>query len=616
MQFFKHIFKNGVLFLFLCFHVYLSAQVKQVSDSSYLMRLTHLDQIHQKDFSCQAVDTGLNNFHNYLNRNTNGSYGLASALLYFQYQVKGLGFNLYQAPYQYDMISSDNVNYYQTKGPYANLTGIAGSKQEQNFRMLFSNTFKSKINLTLAFNRYGSLGFYNRQQTFTNNFYTSSNYTNKSNRVGYYAFFLFNKVKHLENGGIKDDSLFLENVRINKNLLPVNLSNAKREVRFSTVNFNPWLRLNKKDSSAVLSHCIDYEVNYSGNFTKYTDNGISSDRYYSLNYFDTLATKDSTHWRTISNALNYTLKINPIDAKLRVGFKNEYNRVHQYFDTTLMNNIANAGFYLHEENYDGFVKVDYIFSGSNQNDYSVEINNRYQKNILYRLFKSPMQVNFNVQFEKRHPDYMHNLWYSNHFQWQNNFSPVDKFQGHLSLGTKDGCFQIGTITQSLKNYIYYDEFARPQQTPVTIQNLALYIKKDFLLFKHLGLNLGYNYQSTNYQAIVSIPNHVANGALYYQGNLFKKALQLQIGFNAQYFSEFNGLAYMPATNIYYVQTRKMTGDYPFIDFFLNARIKPVRFFIKIDHVTQGFLGNNYYLTPGYLQNDRAFKFGLNWLFFD
>ena len=130
------------------------------------------------------------------------------------------------------------------------------------------------------------------------------------------------------------------------------------------------------------------------------------------------------------------------------------------------------------------------------------------------------------------------------------------------------------------------------------------------------MNLGYNYQSTNYQAIVSIPNHVANGALYYQGNLFKKALQLQIGFNAQYFSEFNGLAYMPATNIYYVQTRKMTGDYPFIDFFLNARIKPVRFFIKIDHVTQGFLGNNYYLTPGYLQNDRAFKFGLNWLFFD
>ena len=73
---------------------------------------------------------------------------------------------------------------------------------------------------------------------------------------------------------------------------------------------------------------------------------------------------------------------------------------------------------------------------------------------------------------------------------------------------------------------------------------------------------------------------------------------------------------MPATNQYYVQTSQKVGNYPFIDFFLNARIKPVRVFVKIDHLTQGFLGSNYSLTPGYLQNDRAFKFGLNWLFFD
>ena len=113
-----------------------------------------------------------------------------------------------------------------------------------------------------------------------------------------------------------------------------------------------------------------------------------------------------------------------------------------------------------------------------------------------------------------------------------------------------------------------------------------------------------------------MPNHVVNSAIYYQGNLFKHALQLQIGFNVQYYNAFNGMAYMPATNMYYVQTHSSVGNYPFVDFFLNARIKPVRFFIKIDHVNQGFSGNQYYLTPGYLQNDRAFKIGINWLFFD
>lgn len=616
MYFFKHIFKNGTLFLFLCFNASLIAQVKQVTDSSYLKMLSHSGKIYQRDFTCQPIDTGLNNFQNYLPRNTNGSYGLASAPLYLNYNVKPLGFRLFTDPYTNDMIGTDQVKFYQTKGPYANLTGIAGSKQEQNFRMLFSNTFKNKLNLSLVFNRYGSLGFFKRQQTFTNNFYTSSNYTSKNSRFGYYAYFLFNKVKHQENGGIKNDSMIVSNVNINKNLLPLYLSNARRELRYSNLNFNPWIRLNQFDSSSVLSHYLDYEIDYHGNFTKYTDNGLLADKYYKQSYYDTSSTKDSTHWRTVSNAIHYSLNINPINTKFRIGYRNEYNIVHQFYDTSLVNHVAQAGIYMTDDNYMGFIKADYIVSGSNQNDYSIEINNRYEKNILNRLFKSPLVINFNVQFEKRHPDYMYNLWYSNHFQWQNNFSPTDKFQNQLSLCTKDGRFQIGAITQSIKNFIYMNEFARPEQTPLTIQNLALYIKKDFLFFKHLGFNVGYNYQSSSYQTIVSVPNHIANGALYYQGNLFKKALQLQIGFSAQYFSEFNGLAYMPATNMYYVQTQKMVGNYPFVDFFLNARIKPVRFFIKIDHVCQGFVGNNYYLTPGYLQNDRAFKFGLNWVFFD
>ena len=156
----------------------------------------------------------------------------------------------------------------------------------------------------------------------------------------------------------------------------------------------------------------------------------------------------------------------------------------------------------------------------------------------------------------------------------------------------------------------------PEQTSTAIQIFSAFIYKDFLLFKHLGFNLKYNYQSSSYQAITSLPTHVINSALYYQGNLFKNALQLQVGFNASYYSEFNGMAYSPALNMYHVQTQKTVGNYPYVDFFLTARIKPVRFFVKIDHVTQGLFGSNYSLTPNYIQNDRAFKFGINWLFFD
>jgi len=609
----KHTFCSSILLCILFISFYTKAQIKYPSDSSFIKVLSNKDKINNQLFQNSKIDTSINHFQNYFLRNTNGQLGQASAPLYINYQTKALGFNLLTAPYQNDMISSDNVQYFQTKGPYANLTGIAGSKQEQVFKLLFSNTFKNKLNITLAFNRYSGIGFYKHQQSFTNNFYTSSNYISKNNRVGYYAYFLFNKLKHHENGGISNDSLFLENTNVNKLLLPINLAVAKREYRNTTIDFNPWFRLNKsEDSSSVFSHYIDYQFHYSGNYTKYNDANSASEKYYNVFYLDTTRTNDSTHWRSISNGLNYTLKINPIHSKLKIGYNNEINQVYQHADSVFMNQIVNAGFYVSDKKYSSFVKLNYIMNGPNTNDYLAEINNKYYQ----QIGKIPFVLTLNASLEKRHPDFIYNTWLTNHYAWNNQFVPTDKMQSTLSMATVDNRFDIGVVYQTVKNLIYFNELAVPEQTSIGIQNISAFIHKDILLFKHLGINTKYNYQSSSYQSIVSVPNHIVNGALYYQGNLFKKALQIQIGFNAQYFSSFYGYAYSPANNQYYVQTKQSVGDYTYVDFFLNARIKPVRFFIKIDHINQGLMGNHYSLTPGYLQNDRAFKFGLNWLFFD
>lgn len=593
------------------------AQTFYPNNSSFLRVLPATGQANQQNFTDTPVDSIITSYQSYYPRNTSGNLGLPSAQLDFLYNVKSLGFKMYDAPYQNDMINADDVLFYQTQGPYANLTGIAGSKQEQMFKLLFSNSFKNKLNLTLAFNRYSGLGFYKRQQSFTNNFYTSSNYTNKSGRVGYYAYFLFNKVKHLENGGIANDSLFENNTLVNKLLLPVNLSQAKREVRQTNIYVNPWFKLNKSaDSTATISHYIDYQLMYSGNFSKYTDAASASDNYYTVFYIDTLQTKDSTHWRTITNALNYSFKINPINTKFKLGVKQEINQVYQYIDSTFNNTIADAGIYLTDKNYIGFLKASYIVNGSNASDYSVEFNNKYTLAFGEKLFKSRLILKLNSQIEKRHPDFIYNTWYSNHFQWNYSFKPIEKTQSEFSVSSQDKRFELGIIGQQYNHYIFFNEQAQAQQHDNQINNLSVFVKKDILLFKHLGIGAKYNYQSSSHQNIVCVPNHQVNGALYYQGNLFKNALNIQIGFSAQYFSNFYAYAYMPALNQYYVQTQKQIGEYTYVDFFINARIKPVKFFVKIDHVNQGLMGKNYTLTPGYLQNDRAFKFGLNWLFFD
>jgi hypothetical protein len=594
------------------------SQVFYPVDSSYISVVTHEQKLNFRSFKYQKIDTSINRIQNYSPYNTNGSYGLPSSPLTFSYETKKLGFNFYQAPYQNDVFNQHHILYYQTKGPFASLTGIAGSKQEQNFDFLFSNTLKNKLNITLGFKRYGSLGFYKRQQTFTNNFYTTSHYKSKSNRVGYYAFFLFNNNKHLENGVLTSDTVFKENININKQLLALNLSAAKRELRQTTVNFNPWFRLNKKeDSSTVFSHYINYEIEYRGNYSKYLDDGISTDNYYNVFYFDTLKTNDSSHWRNFSNAVNYVLDIKPIHSKLQVGFRNEFNQTYQHgFDSVIKNNSLQAGFYINDKRYNGFIKASYIVNGGNATDYQIEINNEIIKKLVIRDKSFSYKLLINFSREQRHPDYIYNRWISNHYQWKNNFVPIEKIQSTIGVSSLDNRFGFGVISQNIKNQIYLNELVTPEQTSATIQNMTAFIYKDFLIAKHLGINVKYNYQSSSYQAITSLPTHIFNSALFYQGALFKNALQLQVGFNATYFSEFNGMAYSPALNMYYVQTQKTVGNYPYVDFFINARIKPVRFFIKIDHVNQGFFGSNYSLTPNYIQNDRAFKFGLNWLFFD
>lgn len=607
------------------------AQVVYITDSSHVRTLSHVDRANLEGFKTNSTDTSISNFHNYFPKNTSGNLGLPSAPLFLKYQQRSLGFKYYQAPYENDMISEEQVTYYQTKGPFGSLTGIAGSKQEQLFRLLFTHTFKNKLNLTLRFNRYSGLGFYKRQASFTDNLYISTNYTAKSGRAGYYAFFLFNKLKHNENGGISDDSLFQKDVRITKQLLPVYLSAARREVRFTSVEVNPWFRLNKTtDSSTVLTHVIDYKLNYSGNYTKYIDNGLQSDGFYRHNYLNSVRTFDSTHWRTISNSGRYTLNIRPLFTSLQFGIKNEYTQLSQFTDTALLsnakfyqhtgmlfiNNSVEAGLLVNTDKFNAFVKTAYIYQGSNQNDYLMEAGVKYRLKIAYDVLKIPFVISAKASIEKRHPDFIYNYMFGNHFAWRNNFSPTDKTQGIISVSTADNRFDLGVLVQNTDNQLFFKEDATPFQAPVPVQSMSFFVRKDLLLFKHLGLNVGYTYQTTSNEKIVSIPGNVAAGALYYQGNLFKKALNLQIGFSAQYFSEFSGYNYMPATNVFYTQNDKRVGNYPYIDFFLNARIKPVRIFVKIDHVAQGFLGKNYSLSPGYLQNDRAFKFGINWIFFD
>jgi len=116
--------------------------------------------------------------------------------------------------------------------------------------------------------------------------------------------------------------------------------------------------------------------------------------------------------------------------------------------------------------------------------------------------------------------------------------------------------------------------------------------------------------------VFKVPNFIIRESVYYQDELFKKALFFQTGINFKYFPKYEINAYDPVLAEFYVQDQQELGGFPLVDIFLNAKIRQTRIFFKYEHVNALFTNtNNYFSAPGYAYRDPALRFGLVWNFF-
>ena len=83
--------------------------------------------------------------------------------------------------------------------------------------------------------------------------------------------------------------------------------------------------------------------------------------------------------------------------------------------------------------------------------------------------------------------------------------------------------------------------------------------------------------------IINLPEIVSRNTFYYSTDMFKKALYLQTGFGIKYFSKFYMNGYDPLLSELYVQNEKEIGEFPIIDFFINAKIQQTRLYFKFEH---------------------------------
>ncbi|PBQ32653.1 hypothetical protein CNR22_13020 [Sphingobacteriaceae bacterium] len=598
------------------------AQVFYSVNPKYLRSKTEQNNL-LSDYKYTYPDTSITEQSNYFPRNFMGNMGLASPDYIWRYGTEDLGFRLVQSPLTSDKISESEVKYFRTMGPYASLNGIAGSKEFQIFRMLFTHTYKDKVNVTVGFNRYTSKGFYNRQQTYTNNFYLSSNYTNKEKSSGYYFYIMNNGNKNNESGGIKDGVLTDSSMVFDKALFANRLTEASRDNRELKVMVNPWIRLNKIDSTSKLNQYVQLKSKFSTQSYRYKDAYPIKDSFYTAIFLDTLKTQDSSHVMKISNELSYSLLSTDNKFGFSVGYKNEVNKVWQKIDSVFINHFLQSDLVYRTalvpkdstdkrvRFFDSRVNFQFGFLGPAKGNLKLEGNSVFTFNDLKKR-----AVFFNLLLENRSPDYIYNNWVSNHFLWFNNgFKDQQQVQAKLGVNL-NRFFQASVFFHSTANYLYFDQENKPQQFSGPINNVGVNLNFTKIFFKHLGIGLNHIYQNTPEPKIVRVPANVSTIKLFYNGSLAKNNLQLQIGAQLQVYESFYALAYMPSTQTFYLQDQFKTSTYPYLDVYLNARIRPVNFFLKVENVLQSLAGPNYSFVPGYYQTDLAFRFGLTWMFFD
>lgn len=630
--------KNKTLFIFflICATISYSQNKDTAQAVKKEVRIYKESQFNNNDTTYSGIDTLLDGYQIYTNRNNLGNIGLASVK-----QTLGLppdiGFNYAPNNYSFYKYNTDDIKYYNTKTPYTEVLLVMGAKKEQDFSFVHTQNVNKNLNFAATFQRIRSDGFYEGQSINHNCGSISSNYKTHNNRYSLLSNIIYNNLQNAENGGIVSDSAFEYGGNQDKKLIPVNLDSARRREternfyfkQFFNFGYIEWGQINDSVSKSKLipTSILSHSLFIQGNARSYADNQSKSEGFYSDFYNDTSRTKDSSYFWKIENKISWQTTVNKTNgSKRKIGTElavmHQYMEVKQYiFPNMEKQNVYFSSFsniipqarlfnYDHGQNlfYDIYGK--YVASGFNKGNYDYGIT---LKQLINKDKRNYLQLKGTAR--EQAPEFFYQNYISNHFKWNNQFSNISTQNIDLRFVSEKIFFEAGCSIIQYKNYVYLDYTATPEQFNPTFKVFSAFLKKDVHI-KRFTISNNIIYQKTIDSAVVNLPSLITHESFFFSLDLFKKALETQIGIDLFYNTSYYANAYMPATGMFYLQNQKQIGNYPYLDFFLSMKIKTARIFFKYEHFNSAFMGNTYYSTLHYPMPDNAFKFGISWKFFD
>ena len=525
--------------------------------------------------------------------------------------------------------SVDDVVYYDLPTPFTELMYRSVFEQGQLLDAVYSVNTSRQFNFSISRKGLRSLGNYQNFLSSTSNFSFTTNYLSKNRKLKIRTHYSNQKLFSEQNGGISDSDISnFENGNsqfLDRGVFDPNFENAHNEFLGKRFYLDQSYFLKQKDSVSStnlhLYNVITLEEK------KYKFQQASSNEFFG----ESFAYQDIND-KILLNSLNMqagliyssqnlgTLSLGVMYIRDKYSLENF--EIQQYIDNT--QRINSNSTFLTGQYSNEFSKIDlnvktenFIFGDNNSNMFTSS---------LTMKLKNENSVSASYKFVSSAPNYNYQLYMSNYenYNWNNQFDNTITNSISFALELKK-IIDLDISLISVKKHIQFEKIVNDLADSNEYSILPIQYNGNLDIFKtRLARNINFGkfsidskllFQKSFSDDIIHIPQIISRNAFYFSTEMFKKALFLQTGFGVKYFSKFYMNGYDPLLSELYVQNEKEIGEFPIIDFFINAKIQQTRLYFKFEHFNSSLTGFNYYSAPNYPYRDFTFRFGLVWNFF-
>ncbi|MEO1032703.1 MAG: putative porin [Bacteroidota bacterium] len=530
----------------------------------------------------------------------------------------------------FNYFEEDDVGYYEVPTPWTRLTYKTAFQQGQMLDAFFTVNLSRQFNFSVAYKGLRSLGNYQNALTSTGNFRVTSNYHTKNKRYRAKGHMVMQDLLNQENGGFLNAEV--ENFEsgnedfIDRSVFDMNFQDAENILvgkRFFLDH--SYDLVTKKDSLAKNQLTIINKISFEDKFYQFYQDFPASD------FFGDFFTNDINDKVTLENFNTYAGVefFNNILGQLQFGLN--YTNVNYGYDSLvffadeIIPNRIKGDFIGLSASYEKVIK-GFQLKGSASLNLSDEFAGSFIDGQLGFQLNKDIYLSGGINVSSRLPNYNYLLYQSDYtnYNW-NNFNAFENIntQQLKFRMSSDKYLNASLDISNIDNFTYFnlenvtDELRtiRPNQYDSSIQYLRLKIQKEFRL-GNFALDNTIMYQNVVSDVdVLNIPAIISRNTLYYSNEIFKKAMTLQTGVTLNYFTEYNMNGYDPLLAEFYTQNETEIGGFPRLDFFINAKVRQTRIFLKAEHFNSSFTGYNYFSAPNHPYRDFTVRFGLVWDFF-